>query len=267
MVYYNPIGGSSRWLFPNVAIHSCPFSRLGFAFGGRTTIVRLEDQALAVFGPIPFGPEAENLLKLVTTESGEVPLVKYLISQDVVHWLGIKSWKEKFPQAMIIAGEKVVPKLAEYDIKVDFPLKESVGNKILGKQELQDQVGIPKDFASAFDLVYLPNHSNKELIFFHHDSKSMIEADFFVTGPANEQYKDSGMNPVGGFSMLMKYFSMGSRFQKFLVNRITGSSSDEVISAMFKKWPIEHIIPSHGDVIESNGKEEFAKVFPHLAKD
>jgi len=43
-------------------------------------------------------------------------------------------------------------------------------------------------------------HPNKELVFFHKPSKTLIEADLLFSLPAREQYSKTGIDPTTGWA-------------------------------------------------------------------
>jgi hypothetical protein len=108
---------------------------------------------------------------------------------------------------------------------------------------------------------------NKELVFCHKPSRSVIEADLMFNLPANEQYSKSDENPASGF--LTKLFTSlqntkgAASGQKRLIWYGTSSSDRPGFNKSMVKinsWDFDRIIPSHGDVIETGAKGVFQKV-------
>jgi hypothetical protein len=127
---------------------------------------------------------------------------------------------------------------------------------------------ISPEFDAEFDWEYVPAHLNKELVFHHKPTRSLITADMMFNLPATEQFSKSGVNPQSGF--LTKLFgamqsTAGSAvWQKRTIwygtSRGDRKGFNESVGRI-NKWGFERIIPCHGDVIEGNGKAIWEKVF------
>jgi hypothetical protein len=114
----------------------------------------------------------------------------------------------------------------------------------------------------------VPSHINKELVFHHKPTRTLIQADLMFNLPATEQFSRTGVAANAG--ILTKIFgalqsTKGSAvWQKRLVWYGTSSSDRTGFNRSVErinKWGFERIIPCHGDVIEGNGKTVFEKVF------
>lgn len=109
-------------------------------------------------------------------------------------------------------------------------------------------------------------HTNKEIAFFHKSDRALINADLVFNLPSFEQYSRTGLNPeVGVYAKLAGYF-LGTkagkgqqRFNWYATSKDKSSFSES--AKIVAGWDIEKIIPCHGDVIESDGKEVFKRLF------
>lgn len=127
---------------------------------------------------------------------------------------------------------------------------------------------ISEEFDAEFDWEYVPAHINKEIVFNHKPTRSLIQADLMFNLPATEQFSKSDIDPTSG--ILTKLFgamqsTAGSAiWQKRTIWYGTSSSDrpgfNESITRI-NKWGFDRIISCHGDVIEGNGKSVFEKVF------
>ena len=99
------------------------------------------------------------------------------------------------------------------------------------------------------------------------------EADLLWNLPATEQFSKSGESATSG--ILTRIFSSlnntqgtaiaQKRFIWYLASASDRKSFNASIARM-NRWDFDTIIPCHGDVIESNGKSIFEKVFAwHIA--
>lgn len=126
---------------------------------------------------------------------------------------------------------------------------------------------ISPEFDAEFDYEYVNSHQNKELVFLHKPSRTMIEADVIFNLPATEQFSRTGVNANSGiltklFGSIMNTKGNAIWQQRFLwyaagANDRKGFAESV---AMMKKWDFDRIIPCHGDVIETGGKGLFNKV-------
>jgi hypothetical protein len=135
-------------------------------------------------------------------------------------------------------------------------------------QKSKPITSISPEFDAEFDWEYVPSHLNKELVFHHKPSKTLITADMMFNLPATEQFSKSGVDAQSG--ILTKIFgalqsTAGSAvWQKRTIWYGTSSSDRKGFNesvARINKWGFERIIACHGDVIEGNGKSVFEKVF------
>lgn len=123
------------------------------------------------------------------------------------------------------------------------------------------------EFDEEFDYEFVDAHSNKELVFYHRRTKTMIEADLLFNLPATEQYSKCGESAQTGiwtklFGALMN--TSGTAWgQKRLIwygMSKTRESMRESVGRM-AKWDVQNIVPCHGDVIVGGGEQVFRKVF------
>ncbi|KAH7183934.1 hypothetical protein BKA60DRAFT_602905 [Fusarium oxysporum] len=245
-----------REIVPNVITTlSAPFSRFGLIrIGSRGTIVRLKSGAVAVFSPTALTPEAKEIV----AKLGEV---KYIVALDLEHHIFLGPWHQEFPQAKLI-GPEGLPEKREKQNNDQVPF--SVVFTDAGK----NCIAVDAEFDIEFDYVYISSHPNKELIFHHKPSRTLIEADLFFNLPANEQYSKAGVSPTSG--LLTRLFGFVSNLQgdciwqkRLIYQTISAAGRPEFNRAIanISKWDFDRIIPCHGDVIESGGKETFCKLF------
>lgn len=124
---------------------------------------------------------------------------------------------------------------------------------------------IDADFDSEFDYEYVYAHQNKEIVFNHKPTRTVIQADLMFNYPPNEQYSKTDVSPTSG--ILTKIFGALTNTQGNAQKRLIWygiSSKDRVgfAGSMSKidKWDFDRLIPCHGDVIETGGKGIFQKI-------
>jgi hypothetical protein len=114
----------------------------------------------------------------------------------------------------------------------------------------------------------VPSHPNKELIFCHKPSKTLLVADYFSNLPAYEQFSKTNDSPTTG--VLTRWFTSMTNTQGDALGQkrllwYGLSASDRPAfnagAARINTFDFDTIVPCHGDVIETGGKGVFQKVF------
>lgn len=245
-----------RDILPNMATISSPFARFGvFKVGGRATIVKLQTGALAVFSPVALTDDVRSKIQSMGNN------VKYISAMDIEHHIFITPWAKAYPQAEVI-GVEGLPEKREND-----PATKGVKFSHVFTQSTKKDMRISEEFDKEFEYEFLHSHPSKELIYYHKPSKTMIQADFIFNLPAYEQYSKSGEAATSG--VLTKLFTtvMNTRnditWQRRFVWYVLGSKDragfSESVNRM-KRWELQRIIPSHGEVIESEAQSVFDKI-------
>ena len=265
-----------RQVTPNIITCSAPFLRFGrLKIGGRgtigksmhyvpqcaavltiTTTVRLQSGALAVFSPTALTPEVRSTV----TSLGD--RVSYIAALDYEHHIFVSEWASAFPGAKIL-GVDGLPEKREKD-------KATAGNSFshVWTQKNKHDIKVDEEFDAEFDVEYVGSHANKELVLCHKPDRTLIEADMMFNLPAKEQFSKTGEDPTSG--VLTKLFigmqnTVGpATWQKRFLWYIASSGDRKGFNESAKKiasWDFDKIIPCHGDVIETGGKDIFKKVF------
>ena len=188
--------------------------------------------------------------------------VGYIAALDFEHHIYVSDWVKAFPSAKIL-GVDGLPEKREKD-------KMTAGNVFshVWTKKNKEEIKVDDDFNREFDIEYVHSHANKELVLCHKPDRTLIEADMMFNLPANEQYSKSGEDPSGG--LLTKLFiglqntAGTATWQKRFLWYAASSGDRKGFNESAKKiseWDFDRIIPCHGDVIETGGKDIFKKVF------
>jgi len=127
---------------------------------------------------------------------------------------------------------------------------------------------ISPEFDTEFDWEYVAGHMNKELVFNHRPTKTLITADMMFNLPATEQFSKSGVDATSG--IFTKIFGAlqstagDAKWQKRVIWYGTSAGDRKSFNqsvARINEWNFERIVACHGDVIEGEGKSIWAKVF------
>jgi Domain of unknown function (DUF4336) len=245
-----------RDILPNMTTLSTPFARFGvFKVGGRATIVKLQTGALAVFSPVALTDDVRSKIQSMGNN------VKYISAMDFEHHIYITPWAKAYPQAAVI-GVEGLPEKREND-----PATKGISFSHVFTQSNKKDMRISEEFDNEFDYEYVHSHQNKELVYYHKPTKTMIQADFMFNLPAYEQYSKSGVAPNSGILTKLFISFMNTKddavWQRRFVWYLAGSKDrpgfSESVNRM-KRWDLQRIIPSHGDVIESGAQGIFDKI-------
>jgi len=250
-----------RKLTENITTLSAPFFRFGhIKVGGRGTLVKLPSGGVAVFSPVALTPEVKETVSAL----GEL---KYIAALDMEHHIFLGAWNKEYPNAKVLAPEGLLEKRQkqkneDVPFSVIFTAKEKATTKV------------DSDFDAAFDYEYVDGHVNKELVFNYKPEKTLIEADLMFNLPATEQFSKSGLDAQSG--ILTKLWSSFNHVsgpalgQRRFIWYATSSGDRPSFNASISRingWDFDKIVPCHGDVIESDGKGIFEKIFAwHLEK-
>ncbi|KAH6665489.1 hypothetical protein B0J14DRAFT_606210 [Halenospora varia] len=239
-----------RDVVPGITTLSVPFELAGkVKTGGRGTIVKLSTGSLAVFSPV-------SLTQEVRAKVEKLGILRYIVALNIEHHLFISSWAGAFPGAEVIGMEGLPEKRekSEATSGVKFTHVFTTQNKTSKK--------ISSEFDTEFGYEYVDSHQNKELVFFHKPTGTLIEADVLFNLPATEQYsrtQDGAKSSVlTKFVVSLLHAEGDVKWQKRILWYLSCSSDREGFGQSAKRilnWDFDRIIPCHGDVIESGGKK------------
>jgi hypothetical protein len=129
---------------------------------------------------------------------------------------------------------------------------------------------IDPEFDSEFDYEYLSAHPNKEIVFNHKSTGTLIQADLIFNYPSTEQFSKTNISPTSG--ILTKLFgtltnTYGKGQSRFIWYAISNANKDRAgfnrSVATINSWTFDRMIPCHGDVIETGAKSVFQRVLAY----
>ena len=251
-----------RDVVPNtIATFSTPFLRMGLVkLGGRATLTKLKTGNLAVFSPVALTPEVKAKVDQYAQASPAGKL-RYIVAPDIEHHIFLSPWAKEYGDVNII-GPAGLPEKREKD-------DDTKGLKFqhVFTPENKDNLTITPEFDDDFNYEYVHAHDNKELVFFHKPTRTLIEADLLFNMPATEQFSRSGDDANSGiftklFSALM-HTRGEMKWQQRMLYYGVGRSDRKAFAASIRKiqsWgEFDRIIPCHGDVIEKGGSRILAQ--------
>lgn len=260
---------------------SVPFLRFGMVkIGGRATIglslylrllcksnankttVKMASGKLAVFSPVALTETVKTKISTLSPTN----TVSYLIAPDMEHHIFLSSWHAAFPSAHIIGPEGLPEKRAKQTAHDKSVTEVPFGTIFTAKNKEQVKVG--GEFDTEFEYEFVDAHPNKELVFFHKPSKTLIEADLMFNLPATEQYSKAGESSNTGiftkiFGALQNTKGAATWQKRMLWYALSAGNREGFNSSIAKiaAWDFDTIVPCHGDTMIGDGKGIFQKVF------
>lgn len=252
---------SIRDLDATTTTFSTPFLRFGLVkVGGRATMIKLKTGNLAVFSPVALTPEvkAKVLEKASAAPAGQV---KYLVAPDAEHHIFLSPWAKEYTTAQVI-GMEGLPEKREKDESTKG-LRFSHVFTPRNKNDMR----ISAEFDEEFEYEFVHAHQNKELVFLHKPTRTLIEADLIFNLPATEQFSRTGEDATSGilsrFSAAVMHTRGDMIWQRRLLWYGPGSSDRKAFADSVRKmksWgAFDRIIPCHGEIIERGSSEILAK--------
>ncbi|KAF8341911.1 hypothetical protein F5887DRAFT_975605 [Amanita rubescens] len=227
-----------REVSQNVWTFSRPFSRYGIHVGGRSTAIKMKDGGVWVLASTPLNGETREKLD-------QLGPVRYIIGADSVHRMFLSEFKKAYPNAKLVAPQAAIENYHDTNLKFDGAW---------GADPPDTKYGFEDEIKHR----YFSGFRNKDVAFFHVDSKSLIEADLLFNLPANEQY--SKVNAPWGIGV----FCLGpsswlhSRFTwRMGVDKEAMKRDVKAVDA----WDFKRIIPCHGDVIDTGAKKAWRDAY------
>lgn len=221
--------------------------------------VKLSTGSLAVFSPVALTPKVQSHLDSLGNR------VSYITAPDLEHHIFLSQWAAAYPSAHVIAPEGLAEKRAKMNA-TDKSVTIVPFKTIFTAQNKHD-IKVSEEFDAEFEYEYVDAHANKELVFNHKPSKTLIEADLLFNLPATEQYSRTGIDPTTGLWTQIFAGLQNTKgdalWQKRVLWHLLSKSDRPGFNASMKRingWKFENLVPCHGDSLVGDGKTVFEKV-------
>jgi Domain of unknown function (DUF4336) len=219
-------------LAPNLWIATRPLRTFVGDIGTRMTVIKLADGSLFLHSPVRLDADTKRALD----ETGSV---RAIIAPSRAHHLFVGDYVAAYPEAKVHGA----PGLAEKrkDLKFD---------SILGDDPHPDWAGqIEQHLFRGASIL-------NEVIFFHPTTRTLILTDLAFNVPANESrapvfYWLTGARGRFGPHRLVRLMIRDRKAARQSIERIF-------------QWDFDRVTVTHGEVLESGGKERLASGFPFL---
>lgn len=273
MGYSTPFTAVSRKIADNIVITSCPFSILNKLNVGARMAVFSYGSRVVVWSPIPYGDEFEKAVRLLIP-SGDYD-VAYIIVVNTQHNLAACEYKERFPDAQVLGAASIKLK---GDKEVDVKFTSAVGDRLLDRNALETELALADSLIlDNFQFVYMSKSKNRELVVYETNAQVLLVGDvlFNLGRPGTtdgsvvlEQFSPAAgisqpFYPHSGWSFLSRYMQPESKVGTWIMNDVVQSKLSETQAALraVQELDFKQIVLCHGDIIDSDAKGSFKKVF------
>ncbi len=217
----------------NIQVLSTPFKFLGTQFGNRMTIIRLPENKLWIHSPVQI---TQDHIKEIRSLGD----VTYIVSPNLFHYLHVKSFLTAFPNHQFYGVAGIEKKIKHHGPIIS--LEDTVDDNLWGP-EIESVVidGMPKV---------------NEVAFFHTSSQTLVLTDLLF----------NFRNTKGWSKFLFSLYGVNERLATSKLYRSLINDKQAFKSSIEKimSWDFNKIVVSHGELIESDGKNAFRKSFDWL---
>ena len=207
---------------------------LGHVLPVRSTIVRLSSGGLWVYSPVSFSAGLREELESLGPVSA-------IVAPNSYHHLHFGEWADAYPDARTYAAPGLRKKRPE--LRIDEDLGDVPPEAWQGDLDTLRFRGLPV---------------LNEIVMLHRASRTLIVCDL-----AFHIHEVEG--PLGSF--VLRANDMWRRFGPSrtlrLLLRANRRASREGLAAI-DAWDFDRVIPAHGDVLESGGKDSMRRAFQFL---
>ena len=208
---------------------SIPHKLMGLHFGARMTVIHLNTEELVIHSPIAF---TAGLRK----ELDQAGLVKYLIAPNLYHHLFLNDFIKEYPNTKVFGAFGLPEKRKD----IYFCQELCSGSNYPWSQEVD-----------TFTIPGMPKLS--ETLFLHRTTGTLICCDLLLNFKRNDNW------------LTRLYLKLNCLYGKpgasKLAMNIAIQSRDAVREGIQNvlEWDFDRIIVSHGNIIETGGKEILRK--------
>ena len=219
-----PIGTMAFMLTPvadNLWTTHRPLRFWGVECGTRMNVVRLRDGGLFIHCPVALDDGMRQELEALGP-------VRVVVASSLYHHIFVGDWQRAFPEAMFCACPGLERKRA--DLRWDA---------VLGNEALEP-------WRADLDQVFFSARFEKEVVFFHRESRTMVCADALL----NLSVHPARLTRVAAF--LMANRAPGKGYLEYVAVRSRRDAREEVDRML--EWNIDRIVLAHGGLVEGDGR-------------
>ena len=207
-----------------------PLRFYGVPMGCRMTVCRLDDGRLWVHSPIE--------LETIQAELDRLGEVAFAVAPNFIHHLYMGPFVAAYPRARLFVSPKLVEK------RPDLPAEAALGdNPPIGTWE--DTLG---------QALFRGSSMLDEVVFLHRPSRTLILCDACMC-----MHRDAPL----GWRLLGRIGGVYERYGPPLDLKVTFRDKAALRGFVLRVlgWDFDRIVLSHGDLIETGGKEIFRRAY------
>lgn len=203
----------------------------GVECGTRTTLVRLSDGGLFVHCPVALDPA-------MRADLAALGPVRAVVASSLFHHLYVGQWMEAYPEALFACCPGLDAKRP--DLRFGHVLSDEP----------------PPLWAADLDQVNLSARFEREVVFFHRASRTMITADALL----NLRHHRSRRTRL--VALLMGNRGPGRGWMERIAVRDWKLGRRQVDQML--RWDIERIVLAHGDLVLAHGRDVLRDAYDWL---
>jgi len=215
---------------PNIWIAEGPVVNFfGFPYPTRCVIIKLSNGSLWVWSPIALSGE-------LWQEVRKLGNVQHLIAPNQIHWLFLKDWHDMYPNAKLHAAPGLVQRKVVQDLSFDAELSDNAD----------------PNYADDISQVVFQGSLMDEVVFFHHESKTVIFCDLIQRFPDGKGFKNWLMKLdglVGPNGSTPREWRLSFYWNGQL--HLTRKALDKVLF----EWKPDRLVIAHGDCAKAGGTQ------------
>jgi hypothetical protein len=222
-----------RSLAPDLWVADRPLKLVIGNIGTRMTVIRLASGGLFLHSPVRLDAPTRQALD-------ELGPVRAVVAPSKVHHFFVGDYVAGYPQARIYAA----PGLAEKRKDLDF-------HGVLGDD------APPEWRAEIEQHLFRGAPYINEVVFFHRATRTLLLTDLAFNVPAHR---------TSGARIFYRLVGAAGRFGPHRIVRLTVRDRRAARESVDKilQWDFDRVTVTHGDVLDSGGRDRFAAAFAFL---
>jgi hypothetical protein len=222
-----------RPLSDDLFVMDVPFRMGGMELGGRMTVMRLPDGGLWLHSPVKMDAAARGAVDALGP-------VRFLVAPNVMHHVFLGDWAAAYPSAKVLAPAGLRQK--RKDLRIDVELSDVMDVGQSPDIELLLAHGIPK---------------LEEFVFLHRPSRTLLMTDLaFNIHDSSSWLTRTYLKLCKAYGRLAPTWLLKSMVKDKAALR---SWRDRVLT-----WDFDRVVPCHGQVLESGGRDAMREAFAWL---
>jgi hypothetical protein len=221
---------------PDLWTATQPLQFLGLEIGSRMIVVQLSSGEMMLISPI-------ELSDIHCQALGKLGVVQHIVAPNLFHHLFVGKAQELYPDATTWGVEGLPQKRP--DLRFDALLTEP--GSFEDTLDYLPFQGFASILPSGIKLAY-------ETVFYHRPSRTLILTDTSFNFDETNRFAVRLAGWIGG-----SYKNLSpSRLEKW------GTRDKDAVEASVKevlKWDFDRVIPGHGSIVETGGKEAYKSGF------